>query len=212
MAILHSIFKNKLLPAVTVADSNSALSVAGAFLEAGLNVMEITFRTQAAASSISAIAKEYPQMNVGAGTLLTADNVIAAKDSGAAFGLAPGYNKHVAAKALELDFPFIPGVMTPSDIESAFEAGFDLLKVFPIQALGGAGYIKNMEGPYLHAGIKFIPMGGVNMNNMTSYLKYESVLAVGGSWLNPGPLIEQQKYREITEIVRQSIAKTSSDK
>lgn len=212
MTMLNSLFTSRLLPAVTVSNSNSAVSVAEAFLEAGLNVMEITFRTSAAASSISAIAKEYPEMNVGAGTLLTTDDVDAARDSGAVFGLAPGYNKHVAEKTLKLDFPFIPGVMSPSEIESAFAAGFNLLKIFPIQALGGAEYIKYLEGPYLHTGIKFIPMGGVNMENMMSYVQYESVTAVGGSWLNPGSLIEQQKYGEITEIVRQSMANTSSNK
>lgn len=202
----HSIFKSKLLPAVTVHDTDSALHIAETFLEAGLPVMEVTFRTPAAASSVSAIAKEYPEMNVGAGTLLTTDNITAAYDSGAAFGLAPGFNKKVASKALEIDFPFIPGVLTPSEIETAYAAGFDLLKIFPVNAIGGAGYIKNLEGPYLHAGIKFIPMGGVNLQNMDAYLKFKSVLAVGGSWLNPGSLIEQKKYREIAEIVRQSMA------
>ncbi|MEX2436063.1 MAG: bifunctional 4-hydroxy-2-oxoglutarate aldolase/2-dehydro-3-deoxy-phosphogluconate aldolase [Balneolaceae bacterium] len=206
--MLHSIFKSKLLPAVTIPDVDSALSIAEAFLEAGLSVMEITFRTPAAATSITAIEKSYPEMHVGAGTLLTPDNVTAAADAGAAFGLAPGYNKNVAAKALELDFPFIPGVLTPSEIESAFEAGFDLLKIFPVQCIGGPGYIKTIEPPYLHTSMKFIPMGGVNLQNMASYLKYNSVQAVGGSWLNPGSLIEQKKYREITEIVRESLGET----
>lgn len=207
----HSILKSKLLPAVTVHDTDSALHIAEAFLKAGLNIMEITFRTPAASASISAIEKTYPEMHIGAGTLLTADDLSAAADSGAEFGLAPGFNPDIAGKALELGFPFIPGVLSPSEIECAFAAGFDLLKIFPIQSIGAADYIKSLEGPYLHTGMKFIPMGGVNCQNMASFLKYESVLAVGGSWLNPGSLIEQKKYREITKIVRKSLAKISLD-
>lgn len=203
---MHSFFKRRLLPAVTVNDTDSALAVAEAFLEAGLSVMEFTFRTPVAASSVSAVAKKYPEMNVGAGTLLSINDVAAAVDSGATFGLAPGYNKVVADKALELDFPFIPGVLTPSEIEDAFAQGFDLIKIFPVQSMGGADYIQNIEGPYLHTGMKFIPMGGINRQNMASFLRCDSVLAVGGSWLNPGELIQQKKYREITEIVRQSMA------
>lgn len=208
----HSILKSKLLPAVTVHDADSALHVAEAFLEAGLNSMEITFRTPAASASISAIAKTYPGMHIGAGTLLTADDISAAADAGADFGLSPGFNPDIADKALELDFPFIPGVLSPSEIECAFAAGFDLLKIFPVRSMGGGDYIKNLEGPYLHTGMKFIPMGGVSLENMDSYIKYESVLAVGGSWLNPASLIQQKKYREITKIVRKSLAKISSGK
>lgn len=202
----HSIFKSKLLPAVTVYDADSALHIAEAFLEAGLNIMEIAFRTPAASTSVSAIAKRYPGMHIGAGTLLTAEDLSAAADSGAEFGLSPGFNPDIAGKALKLGFPFIPGVLSPSEIECAFDAGFDLLKIFPAQSIGGADYIKNLEGPYLHTGIKFIPMGGVNRQNMGSFLKYESVAAVGGSWLNPQSLIQQGNFREITEITRQSMS------
>lgn len=202
----HSIFKSKLLPAVTVHDTDSALHIAEAFLEAGLNIMEITFRTTAASASISAIEKTYPGMHIGAGSLLTAEDISAAADSGAEFGLSPGYNPDIAGKALDLGFPFIPGVLSPSEIECAFAAGFDVLKIFPVQSIGGDDYIKNLEGPYLHTGMKFIPMGGVNLENMNSYLKYESVLAVGGSWLNPQSLIQQGNFGEITKITRQSMA------
>ncbi|CAN5297072.1 bifunctional 4-hydroxy-2-oxoglutarate aldolase/2-dehydro-3-deoxy-phosphogluconate aldolase [soil metagenome] len=205
--MFQSIFKSKLLPAVTLTEADTALRVAEAFLEAGLTVMEITFRTQSAASSISAIATTFPEMHVGAGTILTTENLKVAADSGAEFGLAPGYNKEVAGKALEQNFPFIPGVITPSEIECAFAAGFDVLKLFPIQSTGGVDYIKKIEGPYFHTGIKFIPMGGINQQNMGSYLDCKSVLAVGGSWLNPGSLIQLKKYQEITAIVRSSMAK-----
>lgn len=206
MNLLHSLFKGKLLPAVTVHDPDSALHIAGAFLEAGLNIMEITFRTAAASASVAAISKRYPEMHLGAGTLLTADDIKTAADSGAEFGLSPGFNPDIAGKARELGFPFIPGVLSPSEIECAFAAGFDLLKLFPIRSIGGAAYIENLEGPYLHSGMKFIPMGGVNRQNMGSFLKYESVTAVGGSWLNPQSLIRQGNFKEITEITRQSLA------
>lgn len=206
--MLHSMFKNRLLPAVTLTEADTALNVAEAFLEAGLTVMEVTFRTQAAAASISSIAAAFPEMHIGAGTILSTEDLKAAADAGAAFGLAPGFNREVAGKALQLEFPFIPGVMTPSEIEQAFAGGFDILKLFPVQSMGGVDYIKKIEGPYRHTGMKFIPMGGINRQNMGSFLNCETVLAVGGSWLNPTSLIQQKKYREITEIVRKSLANT----
>lgn len=203
--MLSSIFKNQLLPAVTLPDADRALHLAEAYLEADLDVMEVTFRTPAAAPAISAIAREYPEMNIGAGTILSAGNLKAAADAGAKFGLSPGFNQRVTAKALEMGFPFIPGVMTPSEIEIAYAQGFELLKLFPIKSVGGSDYIKALEGPYGHTDLQFIPMGGVNRQNMKAYLDHKSVLAVGGSWLSPSSLIRQKDFEGITEIVRESI-------
>ncbi len=204
--MLSSIFQKKLLPAVTLTDPDAALHLAEAYLEVGLKVMEVTFRTAAAAPAISAIAKTYPEMHIGAGTILSTQNLKAAADAGAEFGLSPGFNQRITNQAVELDFPFIPGVITPSEIESAFTDGFNVLKIFPIKSMGGPDYLKALEGPYGHTGVQFIPMGGINQQNMNAFLKYESVLAVGGSWLSPSSLIGQGKFTEIAKIVRESIA------
>ncbi|MCW9708132.1 bifunctional 4-hydroxy-2-oxoglutarate aldolase/2-dehydro-3-deoxy-phosphogluconate aldolase [Fodinibius salsisoli] len=209
--MLSTFFKKRLLPAVTLPDAECALHLAEAYLEADLNVMEVTFRTPAAATAISVIAKEYPEIHIGAGTILSVKNLKAAANAGAEFGLAPGFNPSITDKAIELDFPFIPGVMTPSEIERAFTAGFKVLKVFPIKSVGGANYLKALEGPYAHTDLQFIPMGGVTHQNMNAYLNHQSVLAVGGSWLSPSNLIQNREFKSITKVVRESISAMNVD-
>lgn len=200
-----SFLKANLLPAVTLEDADSGLRVAEALLKGGLQIMEVTFRTQATASAITAIAKEFPEMHIGAGTILTTDQLMEAKETGAQFGLAPGFNQQITDKALELDFPFIPGVSTPSEIERALASGFKLLKLFPAGCLGGAHYIRKLEGPYLHTGFRLLPMGGINASNVNDYIAQTSVQAAGGSWLAPKELIANKQFKKITMIVRQSL-------
>lgn len=204
--MIHDIFKSKLLPAVTLADADSALSVAKALLEGGINVMEITFRTSATAKAVRAIARELPEMQIGAGTILSGDQLTAAREAGAQFGLSPGLNKRVIEKAQAHDFPFIPGVSTPSEIELALEYGYKLLKLFPVSDLGGLKYIRSLEGPYKHTGVRFLVMGGVGPSNLKSYLESGMVAAGGGSWLTPSDFVEQKKFKRITEIVQESAA------
>ncbi len=201
----NNFFIKKLLPAVTLTDTDSALAVAEALLEGGLNVMEITFRTSATADAVSAIAKEFPEMEIGAGTILTTGQISAAKDAGAQFGLAPGLNENVVSEAKKKDFPFIPGVMTPSEIERAIEFGYKMLKLFPASDLGGADFIHSLEGPYKHTGVKFLAMGGINPSNLKQYLQCDSVTAAGGSWMTPGEAIAMGKFEKITELVRDSL-------
>lgn len=199
------IFQKNLLPAVTLTDADSALSVAEALLEGGLNVMEITFRTPEAAAALHAVAKEFPEMNIGAGTILSTEQVSAAKDAGATFGLAPGLNKKVVRAAQQLEFTFIPGVATPSEIEKALELGCTLLKLFPVSDLGGVKYIRSLYGPYYHTDVKFLPMGGIDISNLKQYTDNEMVAAAGGSWMTPRKAIAEKKFTEITERVRKSI-------
>lgn len=196
---------NRLLAAVTLTNVETALALSEAFLEGGLDVMEITFRTPATASAIRAIAKEFPSMKVGAGTILSADQIAIAKDAGAQFGLSPGFHGPVAQKAQESNFPFIPGVCTPSEIEKALAHNFELVKVFPVANMGGPSYIKSLQAPYGNSGIHFLPMGGVDNSNLKEYLKFSKVVAVGGSWLAPRELIENREFKKITSIVRQSL-------
>lgn len=201
-----NLFRKKLLPAVTLKNADSALSVAEALLEGGLNVMEITFRTSATAEAVSAIAKEFPEIHIGAGTILSPDQLSAARDAGAEFGLSPGFNPKIAKEAKENDFPFIPGVATPSEIELALDNGYKILKLFPVSNLGGMKYIRSLAGPYGHTGAKLLVMGGVNPSNLSSYLENDMVTAAGGSWLSPSDLIQQKTYQQITKIVQESVA------
>ncbi|GAA5520686.1 bifunctional 4-hydroxy-2-oxoglutarate aldolase/2-dehydro-3-deoxy-phosphogluconate aldolase [Aliifodinibius salicampi] len=197
--------QSKLLPAVTLSDADSALKIAEALLKGGLNVMEVTFRTEATAPAISAIVQEFPEMQIGAGTILSPDQLAVARDAGAQFGLSPGFSNPVTKKAKELDFPFIPGVMTPTDIETALNAGYKTLKLFPASDMGGINYINSLAGPYQHTGIRFLTMGGINETNLDSYLKHEMVISAGGSWLCPTDLIQQKKFDEITAVARKSV-------
>lgn len=203
--MIQNLFLKKLLPAVTLNDADSALSVAEALLEGGLNVMEVTFRTSATAPAISAIAKELPEMKIGAGTILSSGQVASAKDAGAQFGLAPGFNEEVVREAEQQEFPFIPGVMTPSEIEKALAMNCEILKLFPVSQVGGTEYIRSIESPYRHTGIKFLPMGGVDLSSLKSYLDCDSVIAAGGSWMTPGKLIANGEFTRITQIVQRSL-------
>lgn len=203
--MFQNFFKHKLLPAVTLTDTESALSVAEALLKGGLNVMEVTFRTPVTASAISAITKNFPEMIIGAGTILSPEQISTAINAGAQFGLAPGLNKQVIRRAEEQEFPFIPGIMTPSEIEQALDAGFKTVKVFPVSNLGGPSFIQRIESAYRHTGIQFLPMGGIKTDNLKSYIRYKSVIGAGGSWLAPKELIEQREFKKITERIRHSL-------
>jgi len=205
---LTEALKQKILPAITFDAVDNALPVAEAFLKAGLHVIEIPFRTKVAEQSIGVIRKAFPELNVGAGTLLTNIQVQKAMDAGAHFGLSPGYNSTVCNEAKRLGLPFIPGVMTPSEIESAHEVGFTIQKLFPVEQLGGVSFLKAMQGPYEQLNVKFIPMGGVNLDNMTDYLKLKNVIAVGGSWMVSKELMMNSNYKAIENNVADALAKT----
>lgn len=203
-------FHNRLLPAVTIEDVEAAKRLADAYAEAGLDTLEFTLRTEATLDAIEAVAKEFPDCNVGAGTILSKQQVSQAIDAGAEFGLSPGFNAEIVEEAHTRNFPFVPGVMTPSEIELALSHECGVLKVFPVRELGGVDFIRSMEGPYAQTGVRFIPMGGVDMDNMVAYLERPTVLAVGGSWLAPATLIETEEYPEITRRVRRSMERVRS--
>ncbi len=198
-------FEKKLLPAVTLHDPELAVPLAELLLEEGLDTMEVAFRTEATAEAIRAISSRFPEMNLGAGTILSPRQVEEAIGAGARYGLAPGFNPTVLDKAEELDFPFIPGVMTPSEIEAALERNLLLQKLFPVNNLGGTDFIRSLQGPYRHTGVLFIPMGGINLSNLEEYLGYPMVAALGGSWLVPSKLLENRDFEGIRKIVRQSL-------
>jgi 2-dehydro-3-deoxyphosphogluconate aldolase/(4S)-4-hydroxy-2-oxoglutarate aldolase len=204
--MIERILTKRIVPVVVLDHAESAEPLAEALLAGGLDVMEITFRTPAAEESIRRIANHYPEILLGAGTLLEKDQVLRAKDAGATFGLAPGLNPHTIAAAMEAGLQFSPGVMTPSDVELALSLGCRILKFFPAEAAGGTAMLKSLAGPYGHTGVKFIPTGGITATNLTSYLKLPEVAAIGGSWMVDKQLVNDGKWAEITRITREALA------
>ncbi|HEX5172265.1 MAG TPA: bifunctional 4-hydroxy-2-oxoglutarate aldolase/2-dehydro-3-deoxy-phosphogluconate aldolase [Cyclobacteriaceae bacterium] len=203
------LLKEKILPAVTFNSIDEVLPVAEAILRGGLSIVEIAFRSKVAAESITIIKKNFPEMSVGAGTLLTVNQVEQAVNAGAEFGLAPGFNPVTCKSAREKKLPFIPGVMTPSEIELASTMSFDILKLFPAAQLGGADFLRAIDGPYGQLNLQFIPMGGVNLSNLNEYLKLKNVIAVGGSWLATRALIESKNYPAIRRNVEEALNKVA---
>jgi 2-dehydro-3-deoxyphosphogluconate aldolase/(4S)-4-hydroxy-2-oxoglutarate aldolase len=201
-----------IIPVVAIDSVDAALPLADALSEGGLPVAEITFRTDAAADVIREIVTKRPEMLVGAGTLLTAENLERAVDCGASFGVAPGCNPTVIQKARELDFAFSPGVMTPSDVERALELGVTVLKFFPAGAAGGVEMLKSLAAPYAHTGVRFIPTGGVDQGNLAEYLALPSVVAVGGTWVATRADLAAGDWSGITERCRAALAAVPSDR
>ena len=183
MTVYEQIANLKIVPVTAMESSDAALSLADALIEGGLPIAEITFRTEAAAAVIRKISDERPGLLVGAGTILTLDNLKAAVDSGAKFGVAPGLNPKIVEEAQRMNFPFVPGVCTPSDVEAALSSGCKILKFFPAGAMGGLDMLKSLIAPYGHTGVQFMPTGGVSPANLGEYLATQGVIACGGTWI-----------------------------
>lgn len=178
------------------------LPVCEALLAGGLDLLEVPLRTSCALASIAAIRKTFPQMHVGAGTVLSAEQLKQAIDVGATFAVAPGLNEKVVSAARDLKMPFIPGVMTPSETDRAIELGCYILKLFPAGVLGGPAMLKALAAPFAHLGAKFIPMGGVSQANAAEYLSMAATAAIGGTWLADRKLITDKNWGRITELTR----------
>jgi 2-dehydro-3-deoxyphosphogluconate aldolase/(4S)-4-hydroxy-2-oxoglutarate aldolase len=204
--MIDRIAKKRIVPVVVLDREEDAEPLAEALLKGGLDIMEITFRTAAAEGSIRRIAKSFPEILLGAGTLLEKDQILRARDAGAVFGLAPGLNPANVAIAKECGLQFSPGVMTPSEVEQAMALGCKLLKFFPAETAGGVGMLKALSGPYGHTGVKFIPTGGVGSVNLVDYLKLPVVAAIGGSWMVDKALVAEGNWAEITRLTAQALA------
>ncbi|MCG8585876.1 MAG: bifunctional 4-hydroxy-2-oxoglutarate aldolase/2-dehydro-3-deoxy-phosphogluconate aldolase [Pirellulales bacterium] len=189
----------RVVPVIAIEDAAAALPLADALIDGGLPVAEITFRTEAAAEVIATLRGERPDLLVGAGTVLTRENVDAAKESGAQFAVAPGFNPDVVKHAQEVGLPFAPGVATPSDIEGSLALGLMLLKFFPAGALGGPAMLKAISAPYRHTGVEFMPTGGVNAENAAEYLAIDAVVAVGGTWIAKPEDLAEGRWDAIRE-------------
>jgi 2-dehydro-3-deoxyphosphogluconate aldolase/(4S)-4-hydroxy-2-oxoglutarate aldolase len=195
-------FSSVIVPVVVLEQADDALPMAEALLEGGIDVIEVTLRRPGGLPGIAKIARQLPDICVGAGTLLSADDVKRAIAAGAGFGLSPGSSPTLVDAVLELGLPFIPGVATPSDIMQAHDAGFSLMKLFPAAQLGGIDMLKALQGPF--ANVRFCPTGGVNLANLSSYLALPNVAMVGGSWLTPASAVARRQWHEITALARQA--------
>lgn len=203
--VLEVVRKHVVVPVIAIDDARSAIPLADALMEGGLPVAEITFRTAAAAEVIARIAKERPSVILGAGTVLSTENLRRARDAGARFGVAPGLNPDVVREAGSLGLPFIPGVVTPSEVEQALALGATLLKFFPAEAFGGLKVIKALAAPYGHTGAKFMPTGGVTMTNLAEYLAVEVVVCVGGTWIASREAIAEKKWAQIRDNCKAAV-------
>lgn len=202
MNMMEALYKLGVVPVVAIEDAAQALPLADALIAGGLPVAEITFRTAAGAEVIEIIARERPEMLIGAGTVLTPEQAKRAKACGAQFAVAPGLNPDVVRAAFDEALPFFPGVMTPSNVETALSLGCRQLKFFPAGPAGGVPMLKALTAPYKHMGVKFMPTGGVTIDNLSEYLAVESVTAVGGTWIASTAAIRGGDWAGITERAR----------
>jgi 2-dehydro-3-deoxyphosphogluconate aldolase/(4S)-4-hydroxy-2-oxoglutarate aldolase len=207
---MERISKVRVVPVVVIDRAEDAIPLAEALLAGGLNVMEITFRTPAAEQSIRNVRKALPKMLVGAGTILDTDQLQHAIDAGAQFAVAPGLNEAVVKKSLALKLPFVPGVMTPSDVEHGLALGCKLQKFFPAEVAGGAKMLQALAGPYAHTGMKFIPLGGVNASNARAYLTLPIVAAIGGSWMVERKLVAEKNWSTIRTLTAEAVQLAAS--
>lgn len=201
--VLKTIGKYKLVPVVAIEKAEHALPLGEALLAAGLPLAEITFRTQAAEGAIKSLTEKMPKMLVGAGTVLTVDQVKRAVDAGARFIVSPGFNPKVVDFCVENGIPITPGLDSPTLIEMALERNLEVVKFFPAEPSGGLPLLKAMAAPY--SGISFIPTGGINQNNLKSYLDFNRVLACGGSWFVKKTLISEEKFDEIRRLTEEGL-------
>lgn len=201
--LFERISELKVIPVISIRSPEDAVPLTDALIAGGLPLAEITFRTAAAAEAMKRIAKERPDMLLGAGTVLKTEQLQTAMDSGAKFAVAPGFNLRVVQAALDAEFPFLPGVCTPSEIEGAMEFGFRELKFFPAGAMGGLNLLRAVSAPYAHTGVRFVPTGGVNISNLPDYLAVPGVLACGGSWIASAEDIAEKRWELITARCRE---------
>ncbi len=202
-AILEQIQKIGIVPVVVINDEKDAVPLAKALCAGGLPCAEVTFRTAAAAGAIKAMTEAFPNMCVGAGTVLNAEQVDAAVAAGAKFIVSPGLNPNTVKYCIEKNVPITPGTSSPSDIEAAIELGLDVVKFFPAEQSGGLAKIKAMAAPYVN--MKFMPTGGINAKNITSYLDFPKIIACGGSWMVPGDLISAGEWDKIEQLTREAV-------
>lgn len=201
--VLERIHELGIVPVVVLNDAKDAAPLAKALCDGGLPCAEVTFRTAAAEESIRIMSEQFPEMLVGAGTVLTKEQVDRAVSAGAKFIVSPGLNPEIVKYCVDKGILITPGCANPSDVEQALAYGLDVVKFFPAEPAGGLKMIKAMAAPYV--GVKFMPTGGINQNNVRDYLAYDRILACGGSWMVKGELVDAGEFDKIEELAREAV-------
>ena len=197
-------FTSRVVPVIVISDVSQAVPMAQALLAGGMDVMEITLRHRAGLAAIEAVATHVPQMHVGAGTVTRASEMKDVHAAGARFALSPGMSDALVQAAMDCRLPFMPGVMTPSEVIRARDHGFGLMKLFPAAQAGGLAMLKALSGPL--GDVQFCPTGGVTPDNMAEFFKLSNVAMVGGSWLTPAEAVAAQDWARITALAQQALA------
>ena len=204
-SVIEEISKIGIVPVIALDDAKDAEPLAKVLCEGGLPCAEVTFRTAAAEESIRIMAEKFPEMLVGAGTVLTTEQVDKAVNAGAKFIVSPGLNPKVVAYCVSKNIPIVPGCANPSDIEQAIELGLDVVKFFPAEAAGGLNMIKAMSAPY--TSVKFMPTGGINANNLIDYLNFGKIVACGGSWMVSKDMVAAGEFDKIAKLTNEAVTK-----
>ncbi|MBP5326196.1 MAG: bifunctional 4-hydroxy-2-oxoglutarate aldolase/2-dehydro-3-deoxy-phosphogluconate aldolase [Pseudobutyrivibrio sp.] len=191
-----------IIPVVVLEDAKDAHALGEALMKGGLPAAEVTFRTEAAEEVIRILSKDFPDMLVGAGTVLTCEQADRAVAAGAKFIVAPGFNPTVVKHCLDKGYPVTPGVQTPGEMEQAMELGLDFVKFFPAEPAGGLPMIKAVAAPY--SKLRFMPTGGINKENVKEYLAYKKIVACGGTWMVKGDLIASGDFAKIEELTHEA--------
>lgn len=202
MTIADKFYEVGVVPVVVLDDSKDALPLAEALVEGGLPCAEVTFRTAAAAESIRLMTEKYPDMLVGAGTVLSKKQVDTAVESGAKFIVSPGFDPEVVDYCLEKNIPVFPGCVSPSEVAQAAKRGLKVVKFFPAEPAGGLPMIKAMAAPYSE--LKFMPTGGINAKNLNDYLNCDKIICCGGSWMVKGDLVKAGDFDKIKALTKEA--------
>ena len=209
MEVIKKMEKVKIIPVAVIEDSEHATPLGKALLDAGLPGVAVTFRTKAAAESISILRMEFPDMLVGAGTVLKIEQVKAAVEAGSEFIVTPGFNPTVVDYCVDNKIPIVPGLNAPSFIEWGLERGLNHFKFYPADISGGPRMLQLLSGPY--PSVKFMPTGGVNNQTLLKYLKLDNVFACGGSWIVKKDLINSKNFKEISKRTKEAVSLVSSE-
>ena len=199
----EQIYKLGVIPVVALDDAGLAVDLAKALISGGLPCAEITFRTAAAKDSIRLITNEFPDMLVGAGTVLTVEQAKDALEAGAKFIVAPGFDAELVDYCLENNVPVFPGCVTPSELTQAYKRGLGIVKFFPASNFGGLSMIKALAGPFPK--MKFIPTGGINKDNLTEYIESDKIFACGGTWMVKKDLINNKEFDKIEQMTKEAV-------
>ena len=204
MDMVETLGKAGIIPVIVIEKEEQAVPLAKALVKGGLPVLEVTFRTSAAAAAIAAIRKEVPEAVVGAGTVLTVEMLRAAKAAGAVFGVAPGFDPAIIAEAKAQNFPFCPGIATASELSQALTAGCTMVKFFPAEAAGGVKMIKNLLGAFRFTGVQFMPTGGVKPEIVSDYLAVPEIVCCGGTWIVPKDALAAGEYATLEKLAAEA--------